>query len=757
MKQPIKFFKWALLPLLMCGFSSHSLLINGDRVVDGSTLTYQSAAWQSQMTEDGLVALYTFDGSGNTFADTSGYGSALNLIIDSNSTTNGVERVNMTCPGVGGTCNAIDLKFASLVRSSGPASKITSACKASNEFTVETWIENENDGQLIPENPMRRIVSMSTEVDGSNNAGLSAKHPNFFLSLVYNDGSLYRTAVRTEASEQGGVMIDSGPDQVLWSGDPKPQPALQHIIFSKDASGVARLFISYYDDDGNIIDALRREINNLDELQDGTLAAWNDGAYLNIGNEYSFANNNSELKRLEGQDDDEEPGGTTTEDQNPWLGTMHQLAVYCKAHTPEDVLGNTAPGQPIYQSFSINPNMTVSEEMQKAALLYKRLAGVSTSLANPVIALMASDIAAGDLMAAAGRVTDPNNTSDFYNVTIRDFAARMSTREETVNTPMNDFIATIIGIARDDRNAKQMLTGNFLYQADLTQAAVPGNRLNDMILSNNHYQALEDGRFDVQKVIKPVSPQVLYDGNGNLGNHPDAAGVLTSRAWMEAHATAGTNRRLVEYTFRQFLCVPLEQWADSTAPDNYVGRDIDRKPGGDPQKYATTCRTCHSVMDPLRSAFAFYDFSNGYVKHTYRVSPTTDDMSEDPASVIVFPGTSVVRKMNHNESTFDKGHMIEDHSWKNYATSASNTAYFGWEGNLEGNGVKDFGQMIADAKAFPFCMAQRAFRSACKREPVSIDKPILESASAAFIASGYSLKTLFQTIAISDECLGEEL
>ena len=62
----IKTFKWALVPLLLFANNGHSLKVNGDRVVNGNTLTYQSSAWQTQMAADGLVALYMFDGSGNT-------------------------------------------------------------------------------------------------------------------------------------------------------------------------------------------------------------------------------------------------------------------------------------------------------------------------------------------------------------------------------------------------------------------------------------------------------------------------------------------------------------------------------------------------------------------------------------------------------------------------------------------------------------------------------------------------------------------
>jgi hypothetical protein len=737
MKKNVKIRLSSLLgaTLVVASPFGHALTIDGHKRTDSSTLTYRSAAWQTQMQQDGLQALYLFNETSGQYLDTSGIGTPLNLLIEDPSPLQEVVR----------SVGTLDIRFPTLIRSVGPATKINRACKASNEFTVEAWIQNENDGQLPPENPMRRIVTLSTEKNATQNAQLSSKHPNFFMSLVYDNMALFRTAVRTSQTPNSQVMLssDGGIVQVK---------KLQHIIFSKDRTGVARLYVSFFNDDGNVIQTLRNEYSDVDELQGANFSNWDDNAVLGIGNEISYRNAIQANRDL-----GNEVNASTKQEQNPWLGKMHLLAIYCKAQRPVDVLGLRAPGQPVYKAFSIDPNMSVTPEMQKAALLYKRLAGVSTSLANPLIAQMAADIAQGNLKGAAARVTNPANTSDFFNFTVRDFAALMATREETVNTPFNDFIATVIGIARDDVNAKQMLTADYLYEGDLTKAAVPANKITDIISSNNHYAALETGRFDLQSVIKRVSPQVLYDGLGNLTPNLDAAGVLTSRAWMEAHAVAGTNRRLVEYAFRQFLCVPLDQWADSEAPDNFVGRDIDRFPAGDHSSYTTSCRSCHSVMDPLRGAFAYYDFSNGFVKHTFRVTNTTNQASESMTEVKVWQGTSVVRKMNHNETAFANGHVTRDNTFKKHATSASNSAYFGWGDRMEGAGVNQFGQMIADAQAFPFCMAKRAFRSTCKREPASIDKQVLESAATAFKQSNYNLKTLFQTIAISEECLGEDL
>ena len=72
---------------------------------------------------------------------------------------------------------------------------------------------------------------------------------------------------------------------------------------------------------------------------------------------------------------------------------------------------------------------------------------------------------------------------------------------------------------------------------------------------------------------------------------------------MGAHGIAGTNRRIVEYTF-QISLHSDRAMVGRTCPDNFIGRDIDRFPAWRSRKFTTTCRSCHSMMDPLRPAFS---------------------------------------------------------------------------------------------------------------------------------------------------------
>ncbi|MCB0384871.1 MAG: hypothetical protein KDD43_05715, partial [Bdellovibrionales bacterium] len=341
--------------------------------------------------------------------------------------------------------------------------------------------------------------------------------------------------------------------------------------------------------------------------------------------------------------------------------------------------------------------------------------------------------------------------SDFYNIVVRDFAGRMSTRDETVNAPLSDFVATIIGVTRDDLNAKQLMTGNFTYQGDPTKAAVVRDVLNDMVMSNNHYSALEEGNFDLKVALRKVDGQKIYNGAGGVVDNPDPAGVITSRAFMEAHATAGTNRRMVQYSFKIFLCNDIDGWADGKMPDNWVGRDVDRFPGGDHSQYSTKCAACHSVMDSIRNAFARYDFSNGVIKY----GPIMPDGDGDDVNSMEENPSGISAKMNRNDDTFPGGKVSTDDSWVNYINNGSNKVYFGWGSKMSGAGASELGQMLSESKAFPLCMARRIFRSVCKREPVIYEEDMLKNAANDFQTANYSLRELFKRIAISKECLGQ--
>jgi hypothetical protein len=405
-------------------------------------------------------------------------------------------------------------------------------------------------------------------------------------------------------------------------------------------------------------------------------------------------------------------------------------------------------------AFSINVSaQVISPAEQEAEWMLERLTGVQWPANATIVADMARLISSGQRADAAQIAM---NQPNFLNITVKQMALKMSTREETIRIPFNEFAADFIGVTRDGIDARQLLTGNFFYMGDATKLAaltpavtIASDIGKDIVGSNNHYVALENSRVDIgANLIKVDNQQVAQDTANNVVltvNNPDPAGVLTSRTFMEAHATAGTNRRLVEYTFREFTCTTIDKWADTQAPDLRIGRDVDRYPAGDPIRFQTTCKGCHSQMDSMRGAFAKWDFRNGFAIHSAAggingAAPNVD-------------ANGIVRKMNQNGTVYPGGFVTVNDSWVNNAVRGANALTFGWRSPASGNGVGALGSLVANSSRFSACMAKRVFDTVCKRNLTAADQQLLAYAIAQdWEKSGYNMKKLFELVTINPRC-----
>ncbi len=724
----------------------------------GNAHLYNQGDWQSKMNDLGLQSLYLFNSvSGDQVVDVSNVGSPLNLSIKyMNAVGTGSLSIPANSPA-NITASPLTKTYLTLGASnnrltSPVASKVLDACNASNAFTIELWVENEvdmKDKQLekLVFAPAR-IIALTSQTENINPLGgtlvesLASARSNFFIGQEY-DGNSGQSTYRLNMKTSNAIKPFENPDfagQFLpSSANIKVDPGklelkkLQQIILTRDSNGTTQVYITRNDDNGVPTHAFIQTIAGSNDFT-GSLD-WDANALLSFGNEV-----------------DSDHGDTYTSEKRSWNGNIHLAAIYCKALTKEQILGSLAPGIKHYSSQTLDENFVVSSSHSKASLMYKRLVGVSTPVTNPIISQMSVLINSGDLIGAAALATQE---PDFYNITVRDFAARMSTRDETVNSEFSDFIAMFIGTTRDNRDARELLTGNYSYIADTSKASVPSNTKLDMLMSNNHYKGLQDGFYNYTDVLIRTSPQKQINSDGAVTtiDTADAAGAITSRAFMAAHAVAGTNRRLVEYSFREFLCIPIDNWSDSEGPDSFVGRDIDRFPAGDHSKYTTTCRACHSVMDSLRGAFGQFTFENGFVKNA-NILPNGNPSDENPFMTEQNP-KGIVKKMNHNDSVYPSGYYMMSNSFINYANKGANANYFGWPSVQSGYGVNGFATMLSNSKAFPTCMAKRVYRSVCKRDPVIYDQEMLDVAATNFKVNGYKLKGLFEEIATKEECLGK--
>lgn len=578
-----------------------------------------------------------------------------------------------------------------IARSGSPATKIINACKASNALTVEAYVRVSEDNQNGP----ARMITLSRD-SGTR---------NFTVGQTYDGVGHWMGRVRTGTNNQGSLNGFESPDGVLQEN------ALHHVVMVKDGT-TARLYVDRQ---------LQATFTNLGGS--GSFANWDDSMEFAFGNELSYQ---------------------TAGQERPWLGELHMVAVFCRALTAKEIQGDTAV-QPGNVAVMPKPDEPISDLRQKAAVLYHRLGGTRVPIDHPVLDEMEALMAANQYVEAAKKATASVN---FYNITVRDFAAQMATRDETMKAPLSDFVATVVGVTRDGLDARLLVSGDFYYKADPTKAAVPQNVVQDILLSNRHYESLASQGYSLARVLHRVNGQPIMGANGAATTNPDPAGILTSRAFLEAHADAGTNRRLVEFAFREFLCVPIEQWADTSNADSMVGRDVDRYPGGSNAKYQAECKGCHAGMDAIRPAFGQLDFENNRVKHGLSLADGNGEnqMKRNPAGIS--------DKLNVNNDVFPDGYAVNNTAWINQLIRGSNLKYFGWRGKIQGAGLNSLGTMIGNSQAFSRCMVRRVYSSLCKREPTLNEGQMILTTADEFEKNNYNLKWLFERVAVQGACLG---
>lgn len=272
----------------------------------------------------------------------------------------------------------------------------------------------------------------------------------------------------------------------------------------------------------------------------------------------------------------------------------------------------------VASAFSIINAHAAESDMLKAKKLYERMTGVKVSSTKPELKKVAEFIAKGDTRGAANYIT---GTSDFLNVQVKNLSLKLSNKDESVKVPFNDFSALIVGVVRDGKDFREILTADYFYDVK-NVPKVTDQRTR--YFTQENFTPVETAYMDLQTSLQLQSRQKLvktawstpYQQTDksfdlvNLADNPEPAGVFSTRTFAERNLSGGTNRRAVEFSLKQFLCVSMAEAADSSASDQYVGRDVERFPAGDHNKYLTSCKSCHSVMDGMRGAFAKMDYTN---------------------------------------------------------------------------------------------------------------------------------------------------
>jgi len=270
---------------------------------------------------------------------------------------------------------------------------------------------------------------------------------------------------------------------------------------------------------------------------------------------------------------------------------------------------------------------------------------------------------------------------------------------------------------RDDVPFDQILSGDILYMA-------PGVSPGPAASTNDHYVALEtrmrNPAFN-QSELSRTTQSATY------GLPPAAtAGAMTTRAASEAFFIAGTNRAMFRFTLVNHLCMDMEQVHDtSITPDN-IRQDVSRSPGGDSRVFLNGCIGCHSGMDPLARAFAYYNYD------------------ETSTRLVYTPGVVQPKYFNNNK-TFPDGFITPDDSWNNHWRQGQN-ALIGWSSGLpgQGQGAKSLGQELAGTTAFAQCQVQKVFKTVCFHDAVNqADRDQVATMTTTFRNNNFNLRQVF--------------
>ncbi len=361
---------------------------------------------------------------------------------------------------------------------------------------------------------------------------------------------------------------------------------------------------------------------------------------------------------------------------------------------------------------------------EQAKRIYERLVGEepSTATLNSMVTAINNSPGQAGLVAAAAIATQQ---PDFYNVTVKNMVTPWSNRDQTVFAPLNDYTATVIGMVRDDVAFNTALSADILYTVNASGLPAPSNA------SNAHYATAEMNGVDLSSTLKQTTQSATY-------GTPTAAtaGLLTTYGAEAAFFINGTNRAMFRFTMINHFCADMPLLTDTTRPTDRIRQDVARSPGGDSRVFLNTCVGCHSGMDPMAQAFAYYNFNGtlGTVVNT---------------GTMQYTAGQVQPKYFINATNFPFGFVTPDDSWSNRWRSGVN-ASLGWSPSLPGSGTgaKSLGQELESATAFAQCQVTKVFQAVCFRAPTNAaDMATVSTITQSFQSGGYKLKQVFQQAA----------
>lgn len=366
-------------------------------------------------------------------------------------------------------------------------------------------------------------------------------------------------------------------------------------------------------------------------------------------------------------------------------------------------------------SFAGAQHDALAGDREQAKRMYDRLTGTppSPEMLTSLEQYLTAHGAVQTALHIIDNTADPRSAS-FYSVTLKNFATPWTNRDHNVFAPLNDYTATVIGMVRDNKDFRGVLSDDILYVGNIGSPAYSNT-------DNLHYEALESGNMDLRAVLVE-RPQSSLNGLPSAAT----AGIITSRAAAQAFFIDGTNRAMFRFTVLNHLCRDMEQLLDTTRPPDRIRQDITRSPGGDSSVFLNNCVGCHNGMDPMAQAFAYYDFD------------------ESVGRLVYTPG-QVQPKYLINSDNFKPGYVTPDDQWENRWRLPGPNKAIGWSASLPGKGAgaKSLGQELANTDAFAQCQVEKAFRTVCLRSPSdAADHNKVGLVAAGFKTNG-NLKQVF--------------
>jgi len=362
---------------------------------------------------------------------------------------------------------------------------------------------------------------------------------------------------------------------------------------------------------------------------------------------------------------------------------------------------------------------------EQAVRLHNRIAGTQPTAANldSMAALLATGTQANALSAAAIATSQ----ATFYTVTLKNFVTPWTNRDQTVFAPLNDYTATVMGMARDNVPFNTALSADILYTFKTSGLPAPS------IAGNDHYATAETNHVNYMTDLQKTTQSAVY------GTPTEAtAGLITTRGAESAFFINGTNRAMFRFTMINHFCRDMEQLQDTTRPSDRIRQDVARSPGGDSRIFLNSCIGCHSGMDPMAQAFAYYNF----------------DATQGAQGTMVYTAGTVQPKYFINANNFKYGFVTPDDSWSNRWRQGPNSN-LGWDPALPGSGTgaKSLGQEFGQSDAFAQCQVTKVFQAVCFRAPGNAaDRAAVQAIKTDF-KSGYSLKHVFEEVGVY--CMGQ--